>query len=184
MVILFSWEPWFVSNISSTTLTYIQYPHSQQMWVYIYVLVSVMYISVWSLCTISAVALLYVVAVVTTAVCALSHLVLASPHAQCQVYMTNHISKTNREGISELFLCFSWRGLLHSTFSKMTPGQLTFQAVGHQDCICCWETDKQDHLRMNVAPDLNNHLWSIDLFRSMIIKNRLRICDSHWIGIE
>ena len=27
---------------------------------------------------------------------------------------------------------------------------------------------KQDHLGMNVAPDLNNHLRSIDLFRSMI----------------
>ena len=26
--------------------------------------------------------------------------------------------------------------------------------------------------RMNVAPDLNNHLWSIDLFRSMIIKKK------------
>ena len=23
---------------------------------------------------------------------------------------------------------------------------------------------KQDHLGMNIAPDLNNHLWSIDLF--------------------
>ena len=29
---------------------------------------------------------------------------------------------------------------------------------------------KQDHLRLNVAPDLSNHHQSIDLFRSMIIK--------------
>ena len=44
---------------------------------------------------------------------------------------------------------------------------------------------KQDHLRMNVAPDLNNHLWPIDLFRSMIIKkNRSKACDSHRIVIE
>ena len=43
---------------------------------------------------------------------------------------------------------------------------------------------KQDHLRMNVAPDLNNHLRSIDLFRSMIIKkNRSKVRDSHWIVI-
>ena len=39
---------------------------------------------------------------------------------------------------------------------------------------------KQDHLRMNEVPDLNNHLWSIDLFRSMIIKkNRSKVRDSH-----
>ena len=35
---------------------------------------------------------------------------------------------------------------------------------------------KQDHLRMNVAPDIKNHLWSIDLFRSMISKiNRSKV---------
>ena len=33
-------------------------------------------------------------------------------------------------------------------------------------------TTKQDHVRMNVAPDLNNHLRSIYLFRSMIIRIR------------
>ena len=142
------------------TLRHIYNIHIHSKCDFIYVCWSLYCTSVWSPCTISAVALLYVVAVVTTAVCALSHLVLASPHAQCQVYMTNHISKTNREGISELFLCFSWRVLLHSTFSKMSPGQLILQAVGQQDCICCWEPNKQDHLRMNVAPDLNNHLWS------------------------
>ena len=39
-------------------------------------------------------------------------------------------------------------------------------------------------LRMNVAPDLNNHLLSIDLFRSMIIKkNRLKVRDSLWMVI-
>ena len=38
--------------------------------------------------------------------------------------------------------------------------------------------------RMNIAPDLNNHLRSIDLFRSMIIKkNRSKVRDSHWIVI-
>ena len=43
---------------------------------------------------------------------------------------------------------------------------------------------KQDHLRMNVAQDLNNHLWSIDLFRSMIIKkNRSKVRDGYWIVI-
>ena len=43
---------------------------------------------------------------------------------------------------------------------------------------------KQDHLRMNVAPDLNNHLWSINMFRSMIIKkNRSKVRESHWIVI-
>ena len=37
---------------------------------------------------------------------------------------------------------------------------------------------------MNVAPDFSNHLWSIDLFRSMIFKeNRSKIRDSHWIVI-
>ena len=45
-------------------------------------------------------------------------------------------------------------------------------------------SEKEDHLRMNVAPDLNNHLWSIDLFRSMIIKkNSTKVRDSHWIVI-
>ena len=35
---------------------------------------------------------------------------------------------------------------------------------------------------MNVAPDLNNHLRSRDLFRSLIIKkNRSKVRDSHWI---
>ena len=29
---------------------------------------------------------------------------------------------------------------------------------------------QQDHLRMNVAPNLNNHLQAMDLFKSMIIK--------------
>ena len=43
---------------------------------------------------------------------------------------------------------------------------------------------KQDHLGMNVAPDLNNHLRSIDLFRSTIIKkNRSKVCDSNSIVI-
>ena len=110
------------------TLRHIYNIHIHSKCDFIYVCWSLYCTSVWSPCTISAVALLYVVAVVTTAVCALSHLVLASPHAQCQVYMTNHISKTNREGISELFLCFSWRVLLRLTFSKMSPGQLIFQA--------------------------------------------------------
>ena len=31
------------------------------------------------------------------------------------------------------------------------------------------EKDKQDHLRMNKSTGSNNHLRSIDLFRSMII---------------
>ena len=40
-------------------------------------------------------------------------------------------------------------------------------------------------LRMNVAPDLNNHLLSIDLFRSIMIikKNRLKVRDSLWMVI-
>ena len=39
-------------------------------------------------------------------------------------------------------------------------------------------------IRINVAPDLNNHLRSIDLFRSMIIKkNRSKVRDSHCIDI-
>ena len=43
---------------------------------------------------------------------------------------------------------------------------------------------QQYHLWMNVAPDLNNHLWSIDLFRLMIIKkNRSKVHDSHLIVI-
>ena len=43
---------------------------------------------------------------------------------------------------------------------------------------------EQDHLRMNVAPDLNNQIRSIDLFTSMIIKkNRSKVCDSDWIVI-
>ena len=47
-----------------------------------------------------------------------------------------------------------------------------------------FKLNKQDHLRMNVAPDLNNHLRSIDLFRSMIIKkNRSKVHDGHWIVI-
>ena len=42
----------------------------------------------------------------------------------------------------------------------------------------------QDHLRMNIAPDINNQLRSIDLFRSMIIKkNRSKVHDSYWIVI-
>ena len=37
---------------------------------------------------------------------------------------------------------------------------------------------------MNVAPDLNNHLRSIDLFRSMIIKKtQSKVPDSHRIVI-
>ena len=44
--------------------------------------------------------------------------------------------------------------------------------------------EKQDHLRMNVAPDLISHLQSIDLFRLMIMqKNRSKVPDSHWIVI-
>ena len=44
---------------------------------------------------------------------------------------------------------------------------------------------EQDHLRMNVAPDLYNHLWSIDRFISMIIKkNRSKVGDSNWIVIR
>ena len=40
--------------------------------------------------------------------------------------------------------------------------------------------NQQDHLGMNIAPDLHNHLRSIDLFRSMIInKNRSKVLDSH-----
>ena len=36
-------------------------------------------------------------------------------------------------------------------------------------------------IRINVAPDLNNHLQSLDLFRSMIIKkNRSKVRDGHW----
>ena len=38
---------------------------------------------------------------------------------------------------------------------------------------------KQDHLRMNVAPDINIHLWSLDLLRSMTIKkngSKVRYC--------
>ena len=43
---------------------------------------------------------------------------------------------------------------------------------------------EQDHPRMNAAPDLNNHLGSKDLFRSMIIKkNRSKFCYSNWIFI-
>ena len=35
-------------------------------------------------------------------------------------------------------------------------------------------------IRINVAPDLNNHLQSLDLFRSMIIKkNRSKVRFSH-----
>ena len=38
---------------------------------------------------------------------------------------------------------------------------------------------KQDHLRMNLAPDLNKHLQPIDIFRSMIIqKNRQKVRDN------
>ena len=37
---------------------------------------------------------------------------------------------------------------------------------------------KQDHLRMNVSPDLNNHLRSIDLFRSMINDGILSLVSS------
>ena len=47
-----------------------------------------------------------------------------------------------------------------------------------------WIPSNQDHLWMNIAPDLNNHLRSIDLLRSMIIKkNRSKVRDSHWILI-
>ena len=43
---------------------------------------------------------------------------------------------------------------------------------------------KPDHLRMNLAPDLNKHLQPIDIFRSMIIqKNRSKVLDSHWIVV-
>ena len=50
--------------------------------------------------------------------------------------------------------------------------------------VYSFSRQKQDLLRMNVAPDLNNHLQSIDLFRSMIIKkNRSKVRDSHWIVI-
>ena len=50
---------------------------------------------------------------------------------------------------------------------------------------------QQYHLWMNVAPDLNNHIRSIDLFSSMIIKKIdqkfVRVIglssDSHWIVI-
>ena len=36
----------------------------------------------------------------------------------------------------------------------------------------------QDHLRMNIAPDINNHLRSKDITRSMIIKNKSsQVCD-------
>ena len=60
---------------------------------------------------------------------------------------------------------------------------------GHQKCIPheMWFIEPNralDHLRMNVAPDINNHLRSIDLFRSMIIKkNRSKVLDSHCIVI-
>ena len=50
--------------------------------------------------------------------------------------------------------------------------------------VYSFSPQKQDLLRMNVAPDLNNHLQSIDLFRLMIVKkNRSKVRDSHWIVI-
>ena len=38
-------------------------------------------------------------------------------------------------------------------------------------------------IRINVAPDLNNHLQSLDLFRSIIIKKRSKVRDSYWMAI-
>ena len=55
-------------------------------------------------------------------------------------------------------------------------------AFGLRNKIAASGIQEQDHLRMNVATDLKNHLRSIDLFRSMIIKkNKSKVCDSHWI---
>ena len=75
-------------------------------------------------------------------------------------------------------------------WDKMSPGRVhklghyvageVHNAVGHfvvgTFCLltfltmCGHNVDrKQDQLRMNIAADINNHLWSIDLFRSMII---------------
>ena len=44
-----------------------------------------------------------------------------------------------------------------------------------QSFICLFAENKQDHLRMNVAPDLNNHLRSIGLFRSRKIDQKFSI---------
>ena len=51
--------------------------------------------------------------------------------------------------------------------------------------VCQGKMTKQDHLRMNNSTGSNNHLQSIDLFRSMIIKkNKSKVRDRHWIVIE
>ena len=63
--------------------------------------------------------------------------------------------------------------------------------------VYSFSPQKQDLLRMNVAPDLNNHLQSIDLFRNIdqkfviVIGQSLdsywkvigKSSDSHWIVI-
>ena len=71
-------------------------------------------------------------------------------------------------------LVFQQKGMLHAGLGNLK----------HMSDIK-WLLTKQDHLRMNVAPDLNNHIRSIDLFRSMIIKkNRSKAHDSLWIVIR
>ena len=79
-------------------------------------------------------------------------------------------------------------------FSKISPTKCSaviYEAHQLFQCTCIMSylgllpfENQQDHLRMNVSPDLNNHLRSIDHFRSMIIKkNRSKVRDSHWIVI-
>ena len=44
---------------------------------------------------------------------------------------------------------------------------------------------KAKSYEMNIAMGINNHMMSIDLFRSMIIKkSRSKVRDSHWIVIR
>ena len=62
---------------------------------------------------------------------------------------------------------------------------ITLRGGDDETGVCQGRMAKQDHLRMNNSTGSNNHLQSIDLFRSMIIKkNKSKVRDRYWIVIE
>ena len=90
------------------------------------------------------------------------------------------------QGLFLGFSCISFFELIYWT----STGILRTFIWRHPWVLLCkalfafFAENKQDHLRMNVAQDFNNHLRSIDLFRSMIIKkDRSKVRYSHWITI-